>query len=481
MSLVVESVWASVQTELKKLLPDVIYNQWFSRAEAVAFDGDRFELGVQNRFFKSRIETTYMENLVAAVHSAVGKTVEVRITVSAKLLAEFRKAQEQAKSEPVDVAITAPAQIFTKPPAKAKKLGIKLNPDYTFDNFVIGPANRLSHAVGMRAVQSPGEYNPLFFCGQHGVGKTHLLQAICSEMRSQPGLENVIYVTADRFVAEFASASTTNTVKEFRERYRKADALVIDELQSLGVGKRIGSQAELLGIIDELTAHDKQVVFGAICTPHELEGIDPKLRDRLGAGFVDKLLLPDEETRRKLLARKMSERGISLPESAVAMLARELSGNIRKLEGTVQRLAALIEFEGMEPTTYCIRLALEVATPASRSQALTFDDVAKAVCDEFSITQDALRGRGRTASLRKARQIAITLCRNLIGGRHTELGAFFGGRSHATIISTLKNMPIELFGSGIEGRSVERILFQLGINMKPEDIVKRQKSLFDNG
>ncbi|MDR0362523.1 MAG: ATP-binding protein, partial [Planctomycetota bacterium] len=355
----------------------------------------------------------------------------------------------------------------------------RLNPDFTFESLVAGASNRLSNAVGLRAVEAPGEYNPLYFCGQHGVGKTHLLQAICHSLRERRPEDAIVYVTADRFVTDFSVAATNGRMKEFHDHYRRCDVLVVDELQALGTGKKIGSQAELLGILDELAAAGKQAIFGAIPPPSELEGVDAKLRDRLGAGFVDKLSLPDEATRRLLVDRKMRERGIELPESAVAMLARELDGNVRRLEGTVQRLAALIEFGGMRPTTGCIRMALEVAAPRGGKGPLACADIVQAVADEYGISPEALTGRGRVALLRKARQTAMVLCRRLVSGGYAELGRYFGGRSHATVISAINTVPKEWFSDGLEGRAVERILFRLGVALKPEDVLTRQPSLFD--
>lgn len=482
LSLVGEEVWLGVQHELKKRMPESIFKQWFAEAEVMSFDGERFELGVHNRFYKSRIEAAYLKDLVASVASVAEREVEVVVSVSPRLLAAFRKTQENAKTAPLDVGISfAPLSgIDTHPVSgEGKRAGQKLNPNFTFATFVMGPANRLSYAVAQRAVENPGEYNPLFFFGQPGVGKTHLLQAICSDMRSRHAEWKVVYITADKFVADFSFASTSGRVGEFRDLYRKCDALVMDDLQNLGQGKKLASQAELLGIVDELTAHGKQVIFGAACEPGQLDGIDVKLRDRLGAGFVDQLLLPDEETRRELVMRKMALWGITLPNSAVAMLARELSGNVRKLEGTVKRLAALIKLKGMEPTTHCIRMALEVASTVRIKDAVTFQDIIAAAAEEFGVTPVALVGRGRTARLRQARQVAVALCRYLAGGRHAELGEVFGGRSHATIISTLKTLPPRLFDGGLEGRPVERILFRLGVTIKPEDLIKRQPGLFD--
>lgn len=482
MSLVEQELWLQLQDELSRRIPQVLFEQWFARAEILSCTEDEIELGVQNRFFKSRIETTYLTMLREAATSALGRPMRVSVSVSPRLFAAFRESQERASAELAAMENEPSVSSPEIPQPEFKPVithGLELNRDFTFDRFVVGASNRLSHAVALKSVECPGEYERIYFCGQHGVGKTHLLQAICHETLRQRPHAAVVYVTCERFVADFIAAHADGKTKEFRAFYRECDVLAFDELQALGVGSKNASQAELLGIIDALDTRGKQVVLGATHAPEELEGIDPKLVDRLGAGFVDKLSLPDERTRRDLIVTKMSERGLELPKAAVNLIARELAGNVRKLEGTVNRLAALIEIEGMEPTTSCIRMALEVFTPISRKTALTFQDILQAVTEEYGVTVEAMIGRGRAHAVRSARQLAVVLCRRLVGGRYAEIGEVFGKRSHATIISIVKKVPRGIFSSGLEGRPLERILFRLGVAIKPEELLERQGELFE--
>lgn len=478
--MVEEQLLAALQTGLRRRIPEALYEQWFSGTEISLWDGRRLELGVKNRFFKSWIETRYMAVLREAAIEAAGAPVDVTVAVSAGLYAQFREAQEKDRAEAArlvpapqfDVAAACPPRGEACPP-------LEVNPEFTFDNFVVGPSNRLSHAVALRAVEAPGEYGRLFFCGQHGVGKTHLVQAVCSEVRRLRPRAVVRYATCERFMADFVAAHAGGNLAGFREGYRECDLLALDQVQILGQGNKAATQAELLGIIDQAEAGGRQIVFASTLAPDELEGVDARLRDRLGAGFVDRLSLPDEETRRRLIAGKMAEKGIRLPDEAVGMMARELTGNVRHLEGKVSRLAALMRIEGMEPTTSCIRMALEVSTPGAKRSALTFQDVVLAVAEEYGLAPEAVTGRGRGAALRRARQVAVVLCRRLLGARYVDLGAAFGGRSHATIVSMVKGVPAEAFSAGLEGRRAERILFRLGVTMKPEEILERQRGLFD--
>ncbi|MDR1518628.1 MAG: ATP-binding protein [Planctomycetota bacterium] len=482
MSLVKEALLAGIQERLGSQLPESLYTQWFVQMEILSWDEGRLEIGVPNRFFKERIEMAYFSQLQAAAAAVAGYPVKVDVSVSPRLFVAFRKARELDLAEAANLAakdglLASGLPGTAAPTVPSRRVGLALNPGFLFDNFVVGASNRLSHAVALRAAERPGEYSRIYLCGQPGIGKTHLLQAICHAARRLRPETTAIYTTGERFVAEFGAAFESGRLKEFRQAYHHADLLAFDDLQVLGVGKKTASQAELLRIIDDFAARGGQIAFASLLVPDELEGIDGKLRDRLGAGFVDRLLLPDEETRRELIARKMRERCIELPPAAIKTLAAGISGNVWKLEGTVSRLAAMIHIEGREPTPACIRAALEVSIPPTRKSALTFQDVMTAAAEECGVTLEALSGRGRSFALKRARQIAIVLCRQLIGGSYAELGQAFGGRSHATLIAVMKNVPRELFSSGLDSRPVERILFRLGLNLKPEDVLEGQKKL----
>ncbi|MDR1533778.1 MAG: AAA family ATPase [Planctomycetota bacterium] len=476
---------AALQVRLRSRLPEPIYIQWFSKLEILSWEDGRLELGVPNRFFKERIETAYLAPLLEAAGTVAGQPVRVAIAVSPRLFAAFKKSRERDLASAADLdklELAVPRSLPEAPgggePPLRKRPGQELNQGFTFENFVIGSSNRLSHAIALQAAERPGEYNPIYVCGQHGLGKTHLLQAVCHAARRLRPEAAAVYVSSERFVHEFGAAHAGGELKEFRRFYQQAEILAFDDLQNLGSGNKAASQAELLRLIDDFAARGRQTVFAATRTPEDLEGVSSKLKDRLGAGFIDRLSLPDEETRRELVVRKMRERRIDLPPAAAKTLAAGLSGNVRKLEGAVNRLAALIRMEGREPTLACIRAALEVAVPPARKSALTHRDILEATAEEFGVTVEALIGRGRTYSVKRARQAAVILCRRLVGGSYAELGGLFGRRGHATLISILKNAPGELFSSASGERPVERILFRLGLSLKPEDLLDRRRSLF---
>lgn len=482
MSLVAEEIQVLLQSELRNRLPEALFEQWFSGTEIVACSESHLELGVKNRFFKSWIETRYLDTLREAACACLGRPVRITVSVSPRLYAPFREAQEKAMAD-ARVLVAQPAEFIPPgPPSgreRAAAAGMELNPDFIFDTFVVGGSNRLAQAVAVRAVEAPGDYGRLYFCGEHGVGKTHLLQAIChATARARPE-SRIVYVTCERFVADFGAAHANGGLRDFRAAYRDCDLLALDQLQVLGQGSKSATQAELLGIMDEMSARGKQMVFAATLSPAELDGVDARLRDRLGSGFVDRLSLPDESVRRTLITKKLLEKGVRLPEDAVGMIARETTGNVLRLEGAINRLAALIDVGGMPPNLSCLRMALEVSTPAGKKSALTLDDIALAAADEFGLTEDVVRGRGRTASARRARTVAVILCRKLLGTSYAEIGERFGGRNHATIISMVKKAAPEWFAAGLDARPVERILFRLGVGIKPEELLERQGGLFD--
>lgn len=483
--MVAEEIQVQLQAALRERLPEALFEQWFSGIEVVACSGTQLELGVKNRFFKNWIESRYLDTLSQAAESCLGKPVAVTVSVSARLYASFRDAQEKALEEansltaqPETDAAEFNAPEMPRSPRRDSFSGMRLNPDFTFDSFVTGGSNRLSQAVALRAVEAPEDFDRLYFCGEHGVGKTHLLQAICRETLIRNPDAKVVYVTCERFVADFVAAHAKGDLAGFRANYRDCDVLAVDQVQVLGQGSKTATQSELLGILDDMSARGKQAVFAATLSPAELEGVDARLRDRLGAGFVDRLLLPDENVRRKLIVRKLAEKGVRLPDDALEMIARETTGNVRRLEGAVNRLAALIALGGMPANLSCLRMALEVSTPAGKRTALTLPDIVDAVAGEFGLATDMVLGRGRTATARRARTVAVILCRKLLGTSYAEIGERFGARSHATVISMVKKAAPEWFSTGLESRPVERILFRLGVGVKPEELLERQGGLF---
>ncbi len=479
-----EALAEKIKSALAERLPDVLFDQWFAQAE-IALDAEGvLQVGVQNRFFKSRIETTYLPILAEAAEAALGRMPPLSVSVSPRLFTRFREEQEKREEEAEALVLDAGA-VFPPPregapsPRARGARGMDLAPDFTFDAFVSGASNRLAHAVALRVVEGGGEFGRVLFCGQQGVGKTHLLQAVCRAFRERHPAAAVVYVTCERFVADFVAAHASGDLKQFRAGYRECDLLAIDQLQELARGNKAATQTELLAILDELQARGKPVLFASTLAPSEMEGVDARLRDRLGAGFVDRLSLPDESMRGEILVRKLRERALSLPPHLVGLVAREAVGNVRRLEGVVSRLAALIGVGGgMEATPACVRLALEMGEPPARKSALAARDIVAAVAEEYGLSPDAVTGRGRALLLRRARQVAVVLCRRLLGVRYAELGALFGGRSHATVLSLMRLADPALFSSGPEGRAVERVLLRLGVSVKPEELLERQGSLF---
>jgi chromosomal replication initiator protein len=486
LSFVATDAAEKIKAELAARMPGVLFDQWFARAEIDVHADGAVRIGVQNRFFKSRIETAYLPVLAEASAAVLGDARPLSVVVSPRLFTQFREEQEKREEEAAALQLSpdasfAPSNPAAKRSAPAGPAGMDLSPGFTFDTFVPGAANRLSHAVALRMVESGGEFGRAVFCGQHGVGKTHLLQAVCRAYSAQHPDAVVTYTTCGRFVADFVAAHAEGSLREFRASYRACDLLAIDQLQELAQGNKSATQTELLALLDELQARGKAVLLASTLPPSELDGLEPRLRDRLGAGFIDKLSLPDESMRSALLVRKLAERNLTLPEHLVTLLAQELSGNVRRLEGVVSRLTALLSMWGMEPSVSCMRMALEMDAPSSPRGAVTPGDIVAAVAAEYGLSAEAVTGRGRALLLRRARQVALVLCRRLLGTRYAELGQFFSGRSHATVMSAIRLTEPGVFSSGVEGRPVERILFRLGVSIKPEELLERQGTLFPRG
>jgi len=308
---------------------------------------------------------------------------------------------------------------------------LPLNPDYTFAEFVVGPSNRLAHAAGLAVCSQPGVlYNPLFIHGASGLGKSHLLQAICAELlRSSPDA-NVIYVACDTFVSEYVSAIEAGDLHTFRNSVRQADALLIDDVQFLA--NRESSQEELFHTFNALYQERRQIVLSADSPPSDIPNLEDRLVSRFNWGLVAQIDPPTRETRQAILQKKARLRGYEIPADVIDYVAEHVDSNIRTLEGTLTKLITQHKHCD-KPLT--LATAKEVLPPpAPVTKPLQVSDILQVVSQHFGIRLQDLLGRRRTRSVSYPRNIAIYLARKMTMLSLEEIGMHFDGRDHSTVL-----------------------------------------------
>lgn len=316
-----------------------------------------------------------------------------------------------------------------QPPAFTE---MPLSADYTFEQFVVGPSNRLAHAASGAVCNQLGTlYNPLFIHGASGLGKTHLLQATCTAVKNQRGDARVIYITCEAFVNDFVRAIASGQWQPFRESLRRADILAIDDIQFLA--NRESSQEELFHTFNVLYQSRKQIILSADSPPSEIPTLEDRLVSRFNWGLVVQIDTPSRETRQAILHKKARLRGVEIPDEVIDYIAEHVDGNIRLLEGTLTKLITETQLGGKPLNVQTAREIL--ATSGSHNQRpLQISEILDAVSKHYGIRLQELLGRKRTRSISQPRQIAMYLARKLTPLSLEEIGMHFGGRDHSTVL-----------------------------------------------
>lgn len=334
-----------------------------------------------------------------------------------------------------------------------------LNKNYCFDNFVVGSNNELSYELARQAAEMPGKkYSPLFIYGGVGLGKTHLLHAIGNHaLQKNPGL-NVYYTTAENFTNSLIAAIKNNSINDFKNHLRKLQILLIDDVQFFSGKER--TQEEFFHTFNALHETGAQIVLTADSQPKDIVGLEERLKNRLSWGISTDLLAPDTDTRLAILSRKAAFDGIELPPEVSEMLAKNISSNVRELEGALNRLRAIASLRREKVTLELAQSALkEILQPQKTS--LTISDIKLAVARFFNISPFDLSSKRRNRNISRPRHIAMHLCRKLTSASYPEIGFCFGGRDHSSVIHAASSIAEKLHTDSVLKNEVDKIEKQL--------------------
>lgn len=315
----------------------------------------------------------------------------------------------------------------------------QLNAKYTFRNFVVGPSNELAHAAAFASAGGGGpRYNPLFICGGTGLGKTHLMHSIAHDVLDSRPNACILYVSAERFTNQFIEALQHHRMEEFRNRYRvECDLLLVDDIQFLA--GREQTQEEFFHTFNALHEADKPIVVSSDKYPQDLQRMPERLISRFTSGLVADIQTPALETRVAIVRKKAQLEGIALSDEVAVLLAQAVRSNVRELEGTLIRLAAKSSLMGRQIDLEFARNELTVVAPR-RPEVRSVEDIQRAVCGHFRITNTDLMSKDRHKSVAFARQVAMYLCRQRLKCSFPELGRAFGNRDHTTVMSAVRRV-----------------------------------------
>ncbi len=424
-----EQAWQSVLAQLQMEMPRASYDTWVRDTRPMAYENGVITVGVRNAYardwLESRLATTVSRLLIGILNS----NVAVEFVVS-----------QPGETEPqTDYDVErAPASIEITPP-EPKPRHVTLNPRYTFDTYVVGSGNRLAHAACQAVAEKPARaYNPLFLYGGVGLGKTHLLHAIGNACHAD-GL-NVLYVSSEEFTNDMISAIRTHTTQAFREKYRSADVLLVDDIQFIA-GKE-STQEEFFHTFNTLHGQDKQIIVSSDRPPKSLVTLEERLRSRFEWGLTADIQAPDFETRLAILRSKAERTGRQVSDEILETIAKQIQSNIRELEGALNRIIAFADLSGSALTPSLVEVALADLLPARGDvePAQVVDLVAR----KFNLTADKLLGRDRTKEVAFPRQIAMYLLREEFKISYPQIGEALGGRDHSTVMSAIDKIKEQI-------------------------------------
>jgi chromosomal replication initiator protein len=318
---------------------------------------------------------------------------------------------------------------------------VALNPNYRFDNFVVGPCNRFAHAAALGVSESPGiPYNPFFLHGSVGLGKTHLLQSLCFALLERTPDTRILYLSCETFINHFIGALENGDLQKFRNKYRNVDVLVVDDIHMLANKER--TQEEFFHTFNTLYNAGKQIVLSSDSSPKEIPKLQERLVSRFKWGLVTEIEPPCYETRMAILKRKSKERGHELPEDVARLLAEHVDTNIRELEGAVTRVIGYATLSGQSITADLARRLLRDVFSSPRGQP-SMEDILRVVTAHFGVKVTDLQSKKRTNAIALPRQVGMYLARKITRHSLEEIGGFFGGRDHSTVLYAVDKIDRE--------------------------------------
>lgn len=434
------SPWETICSLLQTRLGSDNFERWLGRAAAAQSNGV-FRIHVENPIHQLWIESNYAAAVADAVAEVLGAAVPVEIVASEKpaplngaqpppALKAARLLSPSAEREPAQHQRVISEE--TAPPVRSLA-DAGLNPKFSFETFVVGSNSSYSCAVARAVAEKPGRiYNPLFFYGASGIGKTHLMQAVGQEVLMRKKRAVVRYVTSEQFTNEFVEAIKKGTFSQFRMKYRKVDVLLIDDIHFLA-GKD-STQEEFFHTFNELFNNAKQIVLASDRPPSEIRNLESRLVSRFEWGLTTQIQLPDYETRVAILRRKQADFQVSVDPGVLEFMAQRIKGNVRKLEGALMRVVAHISLEGSNPDETALQKLLQDVLDQEPAKSVTVDRVQRVVAAHFDLRVSDLTGPRRPKNIAEARQVAMHLVRTLTKLPLTQIGQEFGNRDHGTVI-----------------------------------------------
>lgn len=417
-----------VKSYIKELVSDVAYTCWIAVIEPVSFENGNAVIYIKTPFQKDILIKQYLEKINAGFEQTLGFPVNV-IIATEEDINQYKNNDFTAPPAP------APTEDFDSDEPVSLENNSGGSYEYTFDTFIVGPSNNFAYAASKAITsQQTGSYNPLFIYGPSGLGKTHLLMAIANEIRRQFPEKNIISVSSETFTNELIYSISQKTISDFHNKYRKADILLMDDVQFVAGKDR--TQEEFFHTFNELYQVGKQIVLTSDRPPKDIKTLEDRLKSRFEWGLITDISPPDFETRVAIINRKAALLRLELPNDVTDFVANSLKTNIRQLEGAVKKIEAYKRYAGSPPSISVAQIVIKEILSDNQPIPVTVERIIEEVAKTYSVSPEDLRSKKRNAIISTARQTAIYIIREVTQMSTTLIGAEFE-RDHSTIVYAL--------------------------------------------
>ena len=433
-------IWKNFLNNIKDEITDISFNIWFNEDDTklYSFKDDVATIVVNQDFIKKHLEDNYMDIMMEAMYKVTNSNVTIKVILEdeVKVLEEERKKELKKSME--------------KNFVNQSSDNANLNPNYTFESFIVGNSNKFAYKAARVVAESPGTYNPLFLYGESGVGKTHLMHAIGNYLIQNTD-KKVLYIASDKFVDEYtrifrySEKNNYDRIDTFKDKYRNVDVLMIDDIQFLSTAPK--GQEEFFHTFNELHNANKQIIIASDRSVDDLNSIENRLLTRLNWGLTANITTPDYDLRVSIIKNKLAfkEAADDLSVDVIEYIANNFDSDIRKLEGAITRVLAYASMFNKGKVT--LDIAVDALKDQLKDRSFYKNDVQRiqrVVCDYYKISIEQMKGKNRNNDVNFPRQVAIYLCRELTTESFPNIGSYFGGRNHSTIISAYQKIGKEL-------------------------------------
>lgn len=438
-------VWENVLVDIELTVSKASFTTWFKGTHIIRIEDGVVYIGVPSQFYKDYLADKHHKQILRTLRAALEDVRGVEYVIAKQ--DKTKEAEKRAAPRTVTIGELPLAEHYVSK-------NDNLNPRYTFDTFVVGPFNEVAHAAAQAVVNEPGiTYNPLFVYGNTGYGKTHLIQAVGNQLKKLSPTRKVYYVTSNTYTNDYVAALQSNNVQQHKEKYRQYDVLIMDDVQFLSGREK--SQEELFHLFNTLYENNKQIIFSSDRHPHYIQNLAERLKSRFGQGMIVDISPPDHESRIAILRTKASHHNFLISDEAVEFLATTVDGNIRDLEGVLNRVIVQTQLKGATLDAEDLRGLVKNNVKPQKNVSLK--DVVRHVAAFYDINEQSIYEKTRKKEVVKPRQLIMYIMREDYSISYPAIGERLGGRDHTTVIHSCEKIKQELLHNTTLMHEVEQI------------------------